>query len=89
MDRAMNIAAGKRATKVRVAVGLLIVGAATFTSVRLYAAEEGAPYLALGDSVAFGFITQAGFEYLNADNFIGYPAYVGAALNMKTVRGRP
>ena len=37
------------------------------------------PYLALGDSVSFGFITQAGFEYVNPDNFIGFPNYVGLA----------
>jgi lysophospholipase L1-like esterase len=37
-------------------------------------------YLALGDSVAFGYITHAGFEYINPDNFVGYPAYIGQAL---------
>jgi lysophospholipase L1-like esterase len=40
------------------------------------------PYLALGDSVAFGFITQAGFEYGNPDNFIGYPDYTGRVLRL-------
>jgi lysophospholipase L1-like esterase len=42
------------------------------------AAAQGASgprYLALGDSVSFGFITQAGFEYVNANNFIGFPTY--------------
>lgn len=42
-------------------------------------------YLALGDSVAFGFITQAGFEYINPDDFIGYPEYVGRILRFDTV----
>jgi lysophospholipase L1-like esterase len=42
-------------------------------------------YLALGDSVAFGFITQAGFEYINPDNFVGYPEYVGNMLRFDTV----
>lgn len=42
-------------------------------------------YLALGDSVAFGYITQAGFEYVNPDNFIGYPEYVGDMLRLHTV----
>lgn len=32
--------------------------------------------LALGDSVVFGYITQAGYEYLNPNNFIGYPEYL-------------
>ena len=40
------------------------------------------PYLALGDSVPFGFITHAGFEYLNADNFIGFPKYVRQDLRL-------
>lgn len=42
-------------------------------------------YLALGDSVTFGFITQAGFEYRNPANFIGFPDYVAEALRLKTV----
>jgi lysophospholipase L1-like esterase len=42
-------------------------------------------YLALGDSVAFGFITQAGFEYTNPANFVGYPERVGPALELHTV----
>ncbi len=40
------------------------------------------PYLALGDSVGFGFITQAGFEYGNPDNFVGYPDYVARRLRL-------
>ena len=40
--------------------------------------------LALGDSVPFGYITEAGHEYVNADNFIGSPEYVGAALRLQT-----
>lgn len=39
-------------------------------------------YLALGDSVVFGFIDQAGFEYLNPANFIGFPDYVGQSLRL-------
>ena len=45
-------------------------------------ADPGHPYLALGDSVSFGYITQAGFEYRNPDNFIGFPDYVGETLGM-------
>ncbi len=44
------------------------------------AASARPPYLALGDSVVFGFITQAGFEYINPDNFVGYPDYVALML---------
>lgn len=50
-------------------------------------AAEGAtapPYLALGDSVSFGFITNAGFEYVNPENFVGFPDYVGQALRLHT-----
>jgi len=43
------------------------------------------PYLALGDSVVFGFITQAGFEYGNPTNFIGFPDYVGRDLRLNDV----
>ena len=43
-------------------------------------AASGHPYLALGDSVGFGYITQAGFEYGNPDNFVGFPDYVSPAL---------
>ena len=40
------------------------------------------PYLALGDSVVFGFINNAGFEYVNPANFIGFPDYAGRALKL-------
>ena len=55
------------------AVALLIGGGAS-------QADPGHPYLALGDSVSFGYITQAGFQYRNPDNFVGFPTYVGLAL---------
>jgi lysophospholipase L1-like esterase len=38
--------------------------------------------LSLGDSVAFGYITQDGFAYVNPDNFLGYPELVGNALRL-------
>jgi lysophospholipase L1-like esterase len=52
----------------------------------LFAADDapGRPYLALGDSVSFGFITNAGFEYVNPENFIGFPDYVGQAIKLHT-----
>ena len=39
-------------------------------------------YLALGDSVVFGFIDHAGNEYGNPENFVGFPDYVGQTLQM-------
>ncbi len=56
-------------------------------SVTALLAADGAskrPYLALGDSVSFGFITQAGFEYVDPDNFIGFPTYVGQTARLNT-----
>ncbi len=47
-------------------------------------ANDDHPYLALGDSVVFGYITQAGFEYGNPHNFVGYPDYVGQAFRFTT-----
>jgi len=46
---------------------------------------SGPRYLALGDSVSFGFITQAGFEYVNANNFIGFPTYAGQGAKLNLV----
>ena len=56
------------------------------SSVALIASDgaAGRPYLALGDSVSFGFITNAGFEYVNPENFIGFPDYVGQTLKLHT-----
>jgi lysophospholipase L1-like esterase len=54
------------------------------TSVALFGADgaAGRPYLALGDSISFGFITDAGFEYVNPENFVSFPDYVGQSLNL-------
>lgn len=60
----------------------LVVAASILLSGGASQADPGHPYLALGDSVSFGYITQAGFEYRNPDNFIGFPVYVGQALGM-------
>ena len=46
------------------------------------AEHEDARALALGDSVVFGFIIQAGHEYVNANNFIGSPEYVAGMLDL-------
>jgi lysophospholipase L1-like esterase len=43
---------------------------------------QAAEYLALGDSVAFGYIRDAGPAYVNADNFVGYPDYVAGTLGL-------
>jgi lysophospholipase L1-like esterase len=44
--------------------------------------RDGARGLSLGDSVVFGFITQAGHAYINPANFIGYPEYDSLLLSL-------
>jgi len=63
---------------------LLLVFAGTTIAASAQGAS-GARYLALGDSVTFGFITQAGFEYANADNFIGFPTYTGQHAKLNAI----
>jgi len=63
---------------------LLLVFAGTTIAASAQGAS-GARYLALGDSVTFGFITQAGFEYVNADNFIGFPTYAGQHAKLNAI----
>jgi len=66
---------------VAVTVAVVMAGVATAAWAQdSRAASARPPYLALGDSVVFGFITQAGFEYINPDNFVGYPDYVARML---------
>ena len=45
----------------------------------------GLNHLALGDSVTFGYISQAGFEYFNPTNFVGYADYLGSTFKLNTV----
>lgn len=40
------------------------------------------PYLALGDSIVFAFIDQAGYEYYNPTNFVGYADWTGLAVSL-------
>jgi lysophospholipase L1-like esterase len=66
------------------ALGLLSTGG---SSVVASSSEENdaSTYLALGDSVVFGFISGDGFAYINPDNFVGYPDYAGRALRLQSV----
>ena len=45
------------------------------------------PYLALGDSVPFGYIEQAGYEYYYPTNFVAYADYASSALNLNLADG--
>ena len=67
----------------RVRILLLALSLVVIASAAIPAEAQHVPYLALGDSVPFGFITQAGFEYINADNFVGFPRYIGQDLKFR------
>src|SRR5437870_1333396 len=67
----------------RVRLLVLALSLVVIESAATPAEAQHGPYLALGDSVPFGFITQAGFEYINADNFIGFPNYIGQELRFQ------
>src|SRR5688500_1207936 len=43
----------------------------------------GRTYLALGDSVPFGYYGNAGALYLDPDNFVGYPELVADDLKLR------
>jgi lysophospholipase L1-like esterase len=42
-------------------------------------------YLALGDSLAFGYIIEAGYQYVNPDNFVSYADYTARMLRFNLV----
>jgi lysophospholipase L1-like esterase len=66
-----------RAVKCRAAAfALVMAGAAALASATPSLADEDGGYLALGDSVTFGFIASDGFAYVNAKNFVSYADYV-------------
>jgi lysophospholipase L1-like esterase len=66
--------------KSRVILAILIMALALGSAFAQDPSARHKDYLALGDSVAFGFIDQAGFEYLNPANFVPYADYVGYTL---------
>ncbi len=66
------------------AFGLTLAGAATLASAAPPAEPGDGAFLALGDSVVFGFIDGDGYAYVNPDNFVGYPESVGHLLELDT-----
>ena len=69
----------RRIFSVFVMIALFALGSAS-------AKDPGASsndYLALGDSVAFGYIEQAGYEYYYPTNFVGYVDYAGLSLELE------
>jgi lysophospholipase L1-like esterase len=63
---------------------MVMAGAATLASATPPSAPGNKSFLALGDSVPFGFITNDGFAYVNSNNFIGYPDWAGGDLRLDT-----
>ena len=69
----------------RARVLLLLLATVGMTNSLSAQGASGPRYLALGDSVSFGFIDQAGFEYVNANNFIGFPTYAGQGAKLNII----
>ena len=67
---------------IAVVMGLLTPGGAGAVA---STEKNDGTYLALGDSVVFGYIAGDGFAYRRPNNFIGYPDYVGRALDLSPV----
>src|SRR5215471_15424119 len=71
--------------KLRIAaLALIMAGGVTLASATPPPAPGNGSFLALGDSITFGYITNAGYAYVNPNNFIGYPSYVGRDLRFDT-----
>jgi lysophospholipase L1-like esterase len=68
----------------RLAVAIAMAGAAAFAAAGPAPAPGNKAFLALGDSVVFGYITQDGYAYVNPANFVGYPEYLGRDLRLDT-----
>ena len=70
--------------KVRMIFGVFLVIAVVALGFASAKDSDGSSndYLALGDSVAFGFIDQAGYEYYNPTNFVDYADYTGLGLSL-------
>jgi lysophospholipase L1-like esterase len=70
------------------ALSLLIILLEQVTAKHAFGATDDSSsglYLALGDSISFGFIPNAGYEYVNPRNFIGFPDYASRASDLRLV----
>jgi lysophospholipase L1-like esterase len=56
---------------------MVIAGAVTSAPATPFLDQDDGSFLALGDSVPFGYIASDGYAYVNPKNFVGYPDYVG------------
>lgn len=82
-----RLTALSRSWRYALAVAAVAVGVISAGGSGVVASEhvDEHSYLALGDSVVFGFITADGPAYVNPKNFAGYPDFVGQALRLQTV----
>ena len=62
-------------------IALFAIGSASATE----PAGSSNDYLSLGDSVVFGYIDQAGYEYFYPTNFVGYADWTSLTLSLKAV----
>ncbi len=89
---------GSRLGRVAVALGALVLtascssdassseaSATPSSSAPSSAAQDEGAYLALGDSVPFGYRGGATAEFPDADNFVGYPELVGDELRLEVL----
>ena len=67
------------------AVSSCLIVATLLTAGTAGAEDRRAEALAIGDSLAFGYITQAGHEYVNAANFLGYPEHLANMTELHVV----
>jgi lysophospholipase L1-like esterase len=65
--------------------GLIAATGVGGTAVARDRAEQHEKVLVLGDSVAFGYINSAGYEYVNPENFVGFPRYLDDILDLDPV----
>lgn len=66
---------------------LLVITLLTIGALARDDANGSGNYLALGDSVPFGFIASAGYEYLYPQNFVSYGDYASLILGLNLVNG--
>ena len=67
-----------------VLVAVAAIGAAAASADPVTGSDANGTYLALGDSVAFGFVPSAAIpapNYLDAHSFVGYPEFLAQQLN--------
>ena len=84
--------AGGRTTRRALAAVVLVLIAVllAFGGAHAGAVTRLHPYLALGDSITFGYVVDppaadGSAPFADADNFVAYPSYVGAARGLETV----